>query len=122
MESNAKAVDDEYSELHDLQNLEFKLKKNPEGYKQDMVIVIKLYNELFEIIKENPLKRNPRFLEVTSFLTHVSEFYKDDLIFLPESLIQLLDSYGEIMNPSMRLKIVILMIQLRNKSLIPTVT
>ncbi len=48
----------------------------------------------------------------------MAEYYKDDMDFLYEGIIDLLEKYGEMLNPFLRLKLVVCLILIRSKNLI----
>ena len=72
----------------------------------------------FEQIKENPMEKNHRFVEISIFLCQISDLYKQHLDFLVTYLQQFLESYADQCHLYLREKAVMCLIMLRNKNMI----
>ena len=82
----------------DLNLLVSKIKRDPDGFSEEMVKLVKEYLNEYESFKKNPLKRNVKLSKLSIFLSQVFEFFRGDLGFLISSLTDLLSTYSSQMN------------------------
>lgn len=82
----------------DLNLLVSKIKRDPDGYSEEMVKLVKQYLSQYELFKKKPLKRNVELSKLSVFLSQVFEYFRGDLGFLITSLTDLLSTYSSQMN------------------------
>lgn len=107
--------------LSNIPELQYKIKKQPELYVNEVIACINKFKEEFEKVKLTPGSKNESFIEISLLLSHIAEYYRQDLEFFHVYLIDLLEKYAEIMNPFLRHKMVICLILLRSKNLLPPI-
>ena len=99
--------------LHELQD---KMKRQPEMYKDVLKTHLQIFQEKLEAFKENPAKKDDRLEDYCKFMAHVSGVYREDVAdLLCHELIDLLQQYYAILNPSVRLSFVTSLKILRGK-------
>jgi protein SDA1 len=69
--------------------------------------------------KENPAKRDERMDDYLKFMAHISGVYKEELAeYLSQEIINMLQQYYSIMNPAIRMTMVISLKIMRGKDVI----
>lgn len=111
----------ENQEYKDLMLLQHNVKVQPELYTKDTIKAVGVFKEEYNKVKTNPAVKNDRFIHYCSLLAHICDIFKKDLAFIPNFLFELLLTYGAVMNPYNRLKIVKCIILMRNKGFIEPV-
>jgi protein SDA1 len=81
-------------ETKDLNLLVSRVKKDPDGFHEEMIKLIKKYTTVYNKFKRNPTNRNVDLAKLSIFLCQVFEFYRSDLKFLIESISSLLENYA----------------------------
>eukprot|EP00948_MAST-09A_sp_MAST-9A-sp1_P001636 g1636.t1 len=116
-----------------LASLQNRVKRDPESYVEEVKLQLRHYESELEIFKLRPDKKAEHFVELVSFLGHVSHCYPKEFSlsgddetevngngFVP-GLFSVLDQYSSIMHPFVRKGIVQTLILMRNKNLIDPV-
>eukprot|EP00331_Platyophrya_macrostoma_P026581 CAMPEP_0176438470 /NCGR_PEP_ID=MMETSP0127-20121128/19305_1 /TAXON_ID=938130 /ORGANISM="Platyophrya macrostoma, Strain WH" /LENGTH=811 /DNA_ID=CAMNT_0017822431 /DNA_START=20 /DNA_END=2455 /DNA_ORIENTATION=+ len=109
---------DEEKEFRDLTLLQDKVKRQPELYIKETSKAVEIFKQEFEKVKQNPAIKNVRFIQYCTFLGHVNYLFPKDLEFLQNYIIDLFSSYGQILNPHVRYKVMQAFILMRNKKVI----
>jgi len=85
-------------ELKDLNLLASRIKRDPNGFNEELIKIIKKFEIEYNNFKRNPTKRNIDLAKYSIFMANIFEFYSVDLKFLIASLSTLLESYSTQMN------------------------
>jgi hypothetical protein len=60
---------------------------------------------MYEQVLLHPAINDEKFIQLMTFLARVSHFYKDDMQFLVEDLMELINHYMTTLNPNLRKKV-----------------
>jgi len=102
--------------LHTLQD---KIKRQPELYKKEFNTHFQIFKELLNNLKENPAKKDDRMEDYLKFMAHISAVYKDEIgEFLSSEIINVLQQYFSILNPSIRMTLVTCLKIMRGKDVV----
>jgi protein SDA1 len=81
-------------ETKDLFLLVSRVKRDPDGFHEEMIRMVKKFYKEYEDFKRNPTGRNVRLARLSVFLCQVFEYYRGDLKFLVETISNLLETYA----------------------------
>ncbi|CAD8135877.1 unnamed protein product [Paramecium octaurelia] len=98
--------------------LQLKVFKAPDLYVKEVLGVVELYKQQFELVKQNPGQSNGKFSIIAQFLSKVAVYYKTDLKFYIEDLMELINHFQNTLNQGLRKKIIFCLLRLRGKNLI----
>ncbi|CAD8139034.1 unnamed protein product [Paramecium pentaurelia] len=98
--------------------LQLKVFKAPDLYVKEVLSVVELYKQQFELVKQNPGQNNGKFSIIAQFLSKVAIYYKTDLKFYIEDLMELINHFQNTLNQGLRKKIIFCLLRLRGKNLI----
>ncbi|CAD8054780.1 unnamed protein product [Paramecium sonneborni] len=98
--------------------LQLKVFKAPDLYVKEVLNVVELYKQQFELVKQNPGQSNGKFSIIAQFLSKVAIYYKTDLKFYIEDLMELINHFQNTLNQGLRKRIIFCLLRLRGKNLI----
>ena len=99
----------------DLLSLQGKAKRDPEGYRDDVLMQLQHYNALHGLFMLKPGKDFREFADLVGFLAQVSASYKADIPAFHVGLIELLEKHYALLDPHLRRSLVSALILLRNR-------
>ncbi|ACO63536.1 predicted protein [Micromonas commoda] len=99
----------------DLLSLQGKAKRDPEGYRDDVLMQLQHYNALHGLFMLKPGKDFREFADLVGFLAQVSASYKADIPSFHVGLIELLEKHYALLDPHLRRSLVSALILLRNR-------
>lgn len=86
--------------LPQLQNC---IKRDPESYRDEFVLQLRHFEAILEVTQSDPAASNKDFEDLVMFLAHVSHCYTRLMSSFPSQLTTLLQSYGPLLNPDVRM-------------------
>ncbi|CAD8143186.1 unnamed protein product [Paramecium octaurelia] len=98
--------------------LQLKVFKAPDLYVKEVLNVVEQYKQQFELVKQNPGQSNGKFSIIAQFLSKVAVYYKTDMKFYIEDLMELINHFQNTLNQGLRKKIIFCLLRLRGKNLI----
>lgn len=104
--------------LLSLQNL---LKRDPPSYREEFLQQLNHYQTTLLIFKQNPSIASPQFAELISFLAQVSSCFPEDTAEFPNDLAHLLGKHHNVLEMTLREKLVQNLVLLRNKNVITSI-
>ena len=99
----------------DLLELQGRCKRDPEGYRDDVLMQLQHYNALHGLFMLKPGKDFKEFADLVGFLAQVAASYKKDIPAFHVGLIELLDKHYALLDPNLRRSLVAALILLRNR-------
>ncbi|KAK3271846.1 hypothetical protein CYMTET_19828 [Cymbomonas tetramitiformis] len=105
----------------DLKLLQGKIKRDPEGYRDEFLLQIRHYRTLLEIFRLKPTKDSKEFSDLIDFLSHVATCFPEDTSSYAQELIELLDKHYSLLDSTLRRKVVEALILLRNRGRLSSV-
>ena len=99
----------------DLLSLQGKCKRDPEGYRDDVLMQLQHYNALHGLFMLKPGKDFKEFADLVGFLAQVAASYKRDIPAFHVGLIELLDKHYALLDPNLRRSLVGALILLHNR-------
>ena len=88
-------------------------------YKKEFASHFDIFQKMLAAFKESPAKRVEQMEEYLKFMAHISGVYKEDLAeYLCGEIINLLQQYYSILNPSIRLTLVTCLKIMRGKDVV----
>ncbi|KAF2259320.1 SDA1-domain-containing protein [Lojkania enalia] len=110
----------------DLSNLQYKIRRDPASYKDDLQNQYNQYETLRDLFLQNPSTTDDSglvsFRDQIEFVAHVADLYPTITARFPEDLIQLLSVHHEELETELRDKVVGSLVLLRNKDVIDSPT
>ena len=100
---------------YDLLSLQGKAKRDPEGYRDDVLMQLQHYNALHGLFMLKPGKDFKAFADLTNFLAQVAKSYPRDMPDFHRPIIELLDAHYALLEPSLRRSLVSALILLHNR-------
>ena len=100
---------------YDLLSLQGKAKRDPEGYRDDVLMQLQHYNALHGLFILKPGKDFKAFADLTNFLAQVAKSYPRDMPDFHRPIIELLDVHYALLEPSLRRSLVSALILLHNR-------
>lgn len=105
-------------EEKDINLLITRVKKNPTLFKDRILQKLNEFIHYFEEVKRDPGRKHPDFCSMCLFFAQIFEFYPSELHFVLESLMQLFEHNGELLNAGIRYKIIQSLIIIKKKGFI----
>ena len=105
----------------DLLELQGRCKRDPEGYRDDVLMQLQHYNALHGLFMLKPGKDFKEFADLVGFLAQVAASYKKDIPSFHVGLIELLDKHYALLDPNLRRSLVAALILLRNRGSVQAV-
>ncbi len=105
-------------EEKDINLLITRVKKNPTLFKDRILQKLNEFIQYFEDVKRDPGRKHPDFCGMCLFFAQIFEFYPSELHFVLESLMQLFEHNGELLNAAIRYKIIQSLIIIKKKGYI----
>jgi protein SDA1 len=105
--------------LPQLQNL---IKRDPPSYREEFLQQWRHYESSLAIFRLKPDAEAKEFQELVTFLAHVAPCYPKESAAFPEQIIDLLREYSLILMPDVRKALVQVLVLLRNKQSIDSLT
>lgn len=105
--------------------LRYKLKRDPQSYRDDFNNQYQQYETLRDLFLQNPSSTDSGLValkDLIEFISHVADRYPDLTSQFPEDLIQILLQHHEVLEYELRDKIVGSLVLLRNKEVINSIT
>ena len=99
----------------DLLSLQGKCKRDPEGYRDDVLMQLQHYNALHGLFMLKPGKDFKEFADLVGFLAQVAASYKRDIPAFHVGLVELLDKHYALLDPNLRRSLVGALILLHNR-------
>mmetsp|Transcript_3833 Transcript_3833/g.10420 ORF Transcript_3833/g.10420 Transcript_3833/m.10420 type:complete len:795 (+) Transcript_3833:172-2556(+) len=99
----------------DLLTLQGRAKRDPEGYRDDVLMQLQHYNALHGLFMLKPGKDFREFADLVGFLAQVAASYKTDIPAFHVGLIELLEKHYALLDPHLRRSLVSALILLRNR-------
>ncbi|CAK60340.1 unnamed protein product (macronuclear) [Paramecium tetraurelia] len=123
VQQNVSTKSKEYKEecrqlLERIVALQLKVFKAPDLYVKEVLNVVELYKQQFELVKQNPGQSNGKFSIIAQFLSKVAVYYKTDMKFYIEDLMELINHFQNTLNQGLRKRIIFCLLRLRGKNLI----
>jgi len=81
-------------EIKDLNLFVSRVKRDPDGFHEEMIKMIEKFYIEYADFKRNPTGRSVRLARLSIFLCQVFEYYRGDLKFLVETISSLLETYA----------------------------
>ena len=103
----------------DLLSLQGKCKRDPEGYRDDVLMQLQHYNALHGLFMLKPGKDFKEFADLVGFLAQVAASYKRDIPAFHVGLVELLDKHYALLDPNLRRSLVGALILLHNRGSVP---
>lgn len=100
---------------YDLLSLQGKAKRDPEGYRDDVLMQLQHYNALHGLFMLKPGKDFKAFADLTTFLAQVAKSYPRDMPEFHRPIIELLDTHYALLEPSLRRSLTSALILLHNR-------
>lgn len=102
--------------LHVLQD---KIKRQPDMYRKEFSNHLEVFQQKLELFKENPAKKEEEMVEYFKFMAHISGVYQEELAeFLSNEMLNILQQYYSILNPSVRMTLVTCLKIMRGKDVV----
>lgn len=105
-------------EEKDINLLITRVKKNPTLFKDRILQKLNEFIRYFDEVKRDPGRKHPDFCGMCLFFAQIFEFYPSELHFVLESLMQLFEHNGELLNAGIRYKIIQSLIIIKKKGYI----
>ena len=99
----------------DLLGLQGKCKRDPEGYRDDVLMQLQHFNALHGLFMLKPGKDFKEFADLVSFLAQVAASYPKDMPRFHVALVDLLEKHYAHLDPSLRRSLTSALILLRNR-------
>jgi len=100
---------------YDLLGLQGKCKRDPEGYRDDVLMQLQHYNALHGLFMLKPGKDFKEFADLVGFLAQVAASYPKDIPMFHVGLIEMLEKHYALLDPNLRRSLVAALILLRNR-------
>ena len=100
---------------YDLLSLQGKAKRDPDGYRDDVLMQLQHYNALHGLFMLKPGKDFKAFADLTNFLAQVAKSYPRDMPEFHRPIIELLDAHYALLEPSLRRSLTGALILLHNR-------
>jgi len=106
-ENNEPVQRNSFEKAITLYTLQDKIKRQPEMYRDEFHTHMRIFQEKLAAFKESPAKKDEQLEDYCKFMAHISGVYREDVAeFLCHELINVLQQYYSILNPSVRLSFV----------------
>ena len=100
---------------YDLLSLQGKAKRDPDGYRDDVLMQLQHYNALHGLFMLKPGKDFKAFADLTNFLAQVAKSYPRDMPEFHKPIVELLDAHYALLEPSLRRSLTGALILLHNR-------
>ncbi|KAM3132275.1 hypothetical protein pb186bvf_015605 [Paramecium bursaria] len=104
--------------LETINKLQLQIKRSPELYAKEISQILAQFKEHLSQVLINPGFRDEKFLILSQFLSKVAVYYKTDMAFYIDDLIELINHNQDTLNPEVRKKVIFCLLRLRGKNLI----
>ena len=85
-----------------LLQLQDKVKRDPDGYKDDVFLQLRHFESKVKLFQLTPSGPNKDLCEVINFLSHVSPLYKEEARMFPNALLDILEKHKDVIERNLR--------------------
>eukprot|EP01063_Lacrimia_lanifica_P021041 TRINITY_DN28299_c0_g1_i1.p1 TRINITY_DN28299_c0_g1~~TRINITY_DN28299_c0_g1_i1.p1 ORF type:complete len:758 (+),score=371.32 TRINITY_DN28299_c0_g1_i1:54-2327(+) len=96
-----------------LLQLQDKVKRDPPGYKEDVMLQLRHFESKVQLFQLTPTAANKELCELISFLSHVAPLFKKECKAFPEALVGILDRHKDVLDAHVRKSMVTALCLLR---------
>lgn len=98
-----------------LAELQSSAKKDPDGYREDVLLQFRHYKSLLDIVRLQPQSSAPEFVSLVDFLAHMYPHYREDFGAFPSEVFSVVEEHYAGLNATLRRSLSRSLILLRNK-------
>ena len=98
-----------------LLQLQDKVKRDPGGYKDDVMMQLRHFESKIALFQLTPTAANKDLCELIAFLSHVAPLFKEEARVFPKELLSILDKHKDVLDRSVRKSMVQALCLLRSR-------
>jgi len=104
--------------MENLQELQNKIKRDPESYKNEFSLQYRHFESTLEIVRLKPHGASKEFGHLVSFCSHVAPCFPEETKSFPQLIMSLLEEHNQVLPGRIRLTLCSALILLRNRNLL----
>ena len=112
-ESEAESSLEEEFSLPELQD---RIKRDKTLYLPEFKQSLQIYSKIKDQMRDLPAKEHPKLIEYLKFFAHISHVFPEELEFLKDDLVLVLEEYYDVLHINNRNSIIFALTLLRNKN------